>query len=120
MELWFSVNREHFSCFYATYTFIQFAFSILTLLVGWQEWHRPVKKLSGGVLVLLAVWGKMQTCIWHPDAIATHCFGYRKCRLVLPFWYLLTWVVPDQGPLNRYCCNAGCIGRDLCSSVQFC
>jgi len=23
-----------------------------------------------------------------------------KSRLVLPFWYRLTWVVPDKGPLN--------------------
>jgi len=26
-----------------------------------------------------------------------------KCRLVLPFWYWLTWVVPDRGPLNGVC-----------------
>jgi len=23
-----------------------------------------------------------------------------KSRLVLPFWYRLTWVVPEKGPLN--------------------
>jgi len=23
-----------------------------------------------------------------------------KSRLVLPFWYWLTWVVPEKGPLN--------------------
>jgi len=23
-----------------------------------------------------------------------------KFRLALPFWYQLTWVVPDKGPLN--------------------
>ena len=33
-----------------------------------------------------------------------------KSRLVLPFWYLLTWVVPDQGPLNGRV--YGCILRD--------
>ena len=27
-----------------------------------------------------------------------------KSRLVLPFWYRLTWVVPDKGPLNRCVC----------------
>ena len=27
-----------------------------------------------------------------------------KSRLVLPFWYRLTWVVPDQGPLNVCVC----------------
>ena len=36
-----------------------FAFSALTLLVGWQEGHPACKKLSGGVLVWLSVWSKM-------------------------------------------------------------
>jgi len=27
-----------------------------------------------------------------------------KSRLVLPFWYRLTWVVPDKGPLNGSVC----------------
>jgi len=27
-----------------------------------------------------------------------------KSGLVLPFWYRLTRVVPDKGPLNRCCC----------------
>jgi len=39
-------------------------FSALTLLVGRQEGHPACKKQSGGVLVWLSVWSKMQTCIW--------------------------------------------------------
>ena len=27
-----------------------------------------------------------------------------KSRLVLPFWYRLTWVVLEKGPLNGYVC----------------
>ena len=27
-----------------------------------------------------------------------------KSRLVLPFWYRLTWIVPDKGPLNGCVC----------------
>jgi len=27
-----------------------------------------------------------------------------KSRLVLPFWYRLTWIVPDNGPLNGCVC----------------
>ena len=43
---------------------IQFAaFSALTLLVGRQEGHPACKKQSGGVLVWLSVWSKVQTCI---------------------------------------------------------
>ena len=41
-----------------------FAFSALTLLVGWQEGHPACKKQSGGVLAWLYVWSEVQTCIW--------------------------------------------------------
>ena len=27
-----------------------------------------------------------------------------KFQMVLLFWYRLTWVVPDKGPLNRCVC----------------
>jgi len=78
-------------------------FSALTLLVGQQEGH-----LSGGVLVRLSVWSDVQTCIWRGSY---HCHTLSlaavKSRLVLPFWYRLTRVVPDKGPLN------GCVG--VCS-----
>ena len=33
------------------------------LLVGWQEGHPVCKKLNGGVLVWLSVWGKVQVCL---------------------------------------------------------
>jgi len=45
------------------YVLVTFAFSALTLLVGWQEGHPACKKQSGGVLVWLSVWSKVQTCI---------------------------------------------------------
>ena len=38
--------------------------SALMLLVGRQEGHPACKKLSGGMLVWLSVWSKVQTCIW--------------------------------------------------------
>jgi len=41
-----------------------YAFSALTLLVGWQEGHLACKKLSGWVLAWLSVWSEVQTCIW--------------------------------------------------------
>jgi len=77
------------------------AFSALTLLVGWQEGHPACKKLSGGVLAWLSVWSEVQTCIW-----SSWCYCHSlslasvKSRLVLPFWYRPTQVVPDKGPLN--------------------
>jgi len=30
----------------------------------------------------------------------THSLASVKFGLVLPFWYRLTWVVPEKGPLN--------------------
>jgi len=41
------------------------------------------------------------------DTTATHCLLLQyKPRLVLPFWYRLTQVVPDKGPLNGCACVA--------------
>ena len=76
-------------------------FSALTLLVGWQEGHPACKKLSGGLLAWLSVWSKVQTCI---SSSWCHCHSLSlalvKSRLVLLFWYRLTWVDPDKGLLN--------------------
>ena len=81
------------------------SFSAFTLLVGWQEGHPACKKLSGGMLVWLFVWSNVQICIW-PSWCHCHSLSLAsvKSRLVLPFWYRLTWVVPDKGPLNGCVC----------------
>ena len=81
-------------------------FSALTLLVGRQEGHPACKKnLSGGVLALLSVWSEMQTCMW-PSWCHCHSLSLAsvKSRLVLHFWYRLTRVVPEKGPLNGCVC----------------
>ena len=85
--------------------FKMYAFSALTLLVGRQEGHPAFKKLSGGVLAWLSVWSEVQTCI-RPGWCHCHSLSLAaiKSRLVLPFWYRLTWVVPDKGPLNGCMC----------------
>jgi len=54
-----------------------FAFSALMLLVGRQEGHPACK-----------------------NRVVEYWRGY----LVLPFWYRLTWVVPEKGPLNVCVC----------------
>ena len=70
--------------------------------LGGRKGIQSVKKLSGGVLAWLSVWSEVQTCIWsswchyHSLSVASV-----KFRLVLPFWYRLTQVVPDKAPLNR-------------------
>jgi len=54
------------------------------------------------VLTWLSVWSEVQTCIW-PSWCHCHSLSLAsvKSRSVLPFWYWLTRVVPDKGPLNR-------------------
>jgi len=53
----------------------------------------------------VSVWSKMQTCIrssWchcHPSSLAP-----AKSTMFYHFWYRLTWVVPDKGPLNGCVC----------------
>ena len=76
--------------------------------LGGRKGIRPVKKLSGGVLASLTVWSEVQTCIW-PSWCQCHSLSLApvKSSLVLPFWYWLTWVVPDKGPLNG-CSKRGC------------
>ena len=59
-------HKHHKKLFFIYYMniYIFYAFSALTLLVGWQEGHPACKKLSGGVLAWLTVWSEVQTCIW--------------------------------------------------------
>jgi len=71
-------------------------FSALTLLVGLQEGHPACKKLSGGVLAWFLSGARCRLAYGLADATATHCL----LQMVLPFWYRLTWIVPDKGPLN--------------------
>ena len=61
-----------------------------------------VSVVSGGVLVWLSVWSEVQTCIW-PSWCHCHSLSLAsvKSRLVLPFWYRLTRVVPDKGAVKR-------------------
>ena len=57
------------------------------------------------MLAWLSIWSEVQTCI---QSSWCHCHSLSlasiKFRLVLPFWYRLTPVIPDKGPLNRCVC----------------
>ena len=92
-----------------------YAISALTLLVGRQEGHPACKKLSGGVLAWLFVWSDVQICIL-PSWCHCHSLSLAsvKSRLVLLFWYRLTRVVLDKGPLNGCVCM--CYLQALCGS----
>ena len=85
-----------------------YASSALTLLVGRQEGHPACKKLSGGVLAWLSVWSEMQTCIC-PSWCRCHSLSLASVKSRSPFWYWLTWVVPEKGPLNGCVCVCVCV-----------
>ena len=57
------------------------------------------------MLAWLSVWSEVQTCIW-PSWCHCHSLSLAsvKFRLVLPFWYRLTQVVLEKGPLNGCVC----------------
>ena len=108
--------RQYFTEFFSGSGMYNSAFSGLTLLVGWLEGHPACKKLSDGVLAWLSIWSKMQTCIW-PSWCHCHSLSLAsvKSRLVLPFWYRLTQVVLNKGPLNGCVCSGS--GSSTSSSV---
>ena len=72
--------------------------------------HPACKKLSGELLAWLSVWSEGQTCI-QPSWCYCHSLSLAsvKSRLVLPFWYRLTRVVPEKGPLNVCVCVCVCV-----------
>ena len=77
------------------------AFNALMLLVGRQEGHPACKKTEwwGADVVICLERG---ASLHMAQLIHRHSLSLAsvKSRLVLPFWYWLTWVVPDKGPLN--------------------
>ena len=102
-----SYNTPNIKIFFtiSCWAFSAFACSALTLLVGRQEEHPDCKKLSGGVLAWLSVCREVQTCQW-PSWCHCHSLSLASVKsiLVLPFWYRLTRVVQNKGPLNGCVC----------------
>ena len=61
----------------------------------------------------VVVWSEVQTCIW-PSWCHCHSLSLAsvKSRLVLPFWYRLTRVVPEKRAVKRVCV---CVIKEICS-----
>jgi len=93
-----------------------FAFSALTLLVGGRKGIRPVKteQQDAGMVICLEQGADLHMAQQIPLPLTVSCFS--KIQIALPFWYGLTKVVPDKGPLNgrvrvRVCvCVCVCVG----------
>ena len=103
---------------------LKFAFVFLVLWRCWlggKKGIRPVKTELWGA-AWLSVWSEVQTCIWpswcHYQSLS---LASVKSRLVLPFRYRLTWVVPEKGPLNGcvlFMCR--CLFSTVLSHTRLC
>jgi len=82
-------------------------FSALTLLVGRQEGHPACKKQwwGAGMVICLERGADLHMAQLMPLSLT----ALVKSRLVLPFWYRLTRVVPDEGLLNGCVCVCVCV-----------
>jgi len=82
------------------------ASSALTLLVGRQEVHPVCKNLvwwGAGVVICLERGAELHMAQLMPLPLTVSCFS--KVQI---FWYRLTWVVPEKGPLNLCSCRLYC------------
>ena len=43
---------------------------------------------------------------------------FSKIQFGLPFWYRLTWVVPEKDPLNGCVCVCACVCVRVCVRVS--
>ena len=89
---------------------IQIGFTSLVPAHPGSPGKRAVKRMCVCVCVVECwhkVWSEVQTCIW-PSGCHYHSMSLAsaKSRLVLPFCYRLTRLVPEKGPLNGCVCVA--------------
>ena len=85
-------------------------FSALTLLVERQEGHPACKKLEwwgAGMVICLERGADLHMAQLMPLLLTVSCFS--KIQIGLPFWYRLTLVVPEKGPLNVCVCVHACV-----------
>jgi len=69
--------------------------------LGGRKGIRPVKTewWGAGVVICLERGTDLHVAQLMPLPLSLSLASV-KSRLVLPFWYRLTWVVPEKGPLN--------------------
>jgi len=90
-----------FAILHSTCDNYYYAFSALMMLVGRQEGHPACKKTEwwdAGVVICVERGADLHMARLTPLPLTVPCFS--KIQISLPFWYRLTWVVPEKGPLN--------------------
>ena len=83
-----------------------------------MEGIRPVKTewWGAGVVICLERGADLHMAQLMPLPLTVSCIASVKSRLVLPFWYRLTWVVQEKGPLNVCVCVCACV----CARARAC
>ena len=64
--------------------------------------HVKTEWWGAGMVICLELGADLHMAQLTPLPLTISCFS--KSRLVLPFWYRLTQVVPEKGPLNGCVC----------------
>ena len=116
---WHSSSTQCTMALYANFyhtVYMQIVPSVLwRCWLGGRKGIRPVKNWVVGCWRGYLSGASCRLANVPADATATHCLAAVKSRLVLPFWYRLTWVVPEKGPLNGcvcVCLYADCLLTD--------
>ena len=78
------------------------AFSALTLLVGRQEGHPACKNWVVGCWHGVCL--EQGADLHMAQLMPCHSLSLASVIGFLPFWYLLTWVIPEKEPLNGCVC----------------
>ena len=96
-----------------------FAFSALTLLLGWQEGHPACKKLSGGgagMVICLERGADLHTAQLMPLPLTVSCFS--KIRIDLSFLVPAHPGSPGKRAVKRLCvCAVPCLDRFIIVGV---
>ena len=84
------------------------AFGAFMMLVGRQEGHPVCKKTEWwgtGMVICLERVADLHMAQLMPLPLTVSCFSkIRTGFTLLPFWYRITRVVPEKGPLNVCVC----------------
>ena len=105
------LHRDKFRSIWVLLSVLSLAFSALMLFVGRQEGHPACKNWLVECCHGYLSGAKYRHAYGPADVTAIHCLSFAsvESRLVLPFWYWLTQLVPEKWPLNVCVCVCVCV-----------